>query len=191
MNDYYTYAYLREDLSPYYVGKGRGHRAFTNDRRNKPPCLDRIVLLRENMSEKQAFAHEIEMIKTWGRKDLGTGMLRNLTDGGDGTSGWRMSLEHKAKLLLANLGSKRGKEYCAKLSVRKMGNKYRLGSKLGYETIEKMRLANLGKKLSNDHKAKLSLAHLGKKASDEHKAKISLGVIAWWEVKKGMDRTND
>jgi hypothetical protein len=38
-------------------------------------------------SEEAAFAHEKEMIACYGRRDLNTGTLYNLTDGGEGSSG--------------------------------------------------------------------------------------------------------
>lgn len=102
MNDFYTYAYLREDLSPYYIGKGRGKRAFQARRRiAKPKDRSRIAILRKNMSEEQAFKHECEIIKFFGRKDIGTGLLRNMTNGGEGASGHIWSDEHKANYRLA------------------------------------------------------------------------------------------
>ena len=87
-NDYYTYAYLREDRTPYYIGKGRGKRAYDKQRTIKPPAdKSRILFLKKNLTEAEAFKHEIYMIFVLGRKDLGTGILRNLSNGGEGPSG--------------------------------------------------------------------------------------------------------
>lgn len=86
---FYIYAYLREDGSPYYVGKGSGSRAYSkNGRKTQPPNdKERIVFWHEMLEESEAFALEIFYIKLFGRKDNGTGILRNLTDGGEGASG--------------------------------------------------------------------------------------------------------
>ena len=87
--EYYTYAYLREDGTPYYIGKGKGNRAYDRNRRIKPPKnKNEILILKKNLTEEEAFRHEIYMIDVFGRKDLGNGILRNLTDGGDGVSGY-------------------------------------------------------------------------------------------------------
>jgi hypothetical protein len=84
---YYTYAYLREDRTPYYIGKGKGNRVYETHRRVKPPKdKSRIIFLKQNLTEEEAFKHEIYMIALFGRKDNGTGILRNLTDGGEGVS---------------------------------------------------------------------------------------------------------
>ena len=91
---YYTYGYLRQKDSKiskagtlYYVGKGKGSRAFSHHRNTPvPKDRNRIIFLKENLTEKEAFDHEIEMIKFYGRVDIGTGILRNLTDGGEGPS---------------------------------------------------------------------------------------------------------
>lgn len=98
-NDYYTYAYLREDGTPYYIGKGRGKRAFNKSGRNiSMPPRERIIFLKKGLTEEEAFKHEIYMIAVLGRKDLGTGILYNFTDGGEGTSGWVPSIETKEKI---------------------------------------------------------------------------------------------
>ena len=87
-NDYYTYAYLREDKTPYYIGKGRGKRIYDKRRTIKAPTdKSRILFLKKNLTEAEAFKHEVYMIFVFGRKDLGTGILRNRTNGGDGASG--------------------------------------------------------------------------------------------------------
>lgn len=85
-NYFYVYMYLREDGTPYYVGKGIGNRAYQKNRRLKPPPKNRIII-QDRLTEEQAFQQEIEHIAFYGRKDNGTGMLRNLTDGGEGASG--------------------------------------------------------------------------------------------------------
>lgn len=84
---FYTYAFLREDGTPYYIGKGRGSRAWVKGR-GRPP-KDRIILLKTGLTEEEAFKHEVYMIHLFGRKDIGTGILRNKTNGGDGITGCR------------------------------------------------------------------------------------------------------
>ena len=64
----------------------------------RPPSdLNRILILHTALSEKTAFEYEQKLILFYGRKDLGTGLLRNKTDGGDGPSGWIPSEEWKKK----------------------------------------------------------------------------------------------
>lgn len=85
MNIYYTYAYLREDSTPYYIGKGKGKRAWSKYHRvHLPSDRTRIQIIKDGLSNEEALALEIELIAKYGRKDLGTGILHNQTDGGDG-----------------------------------------------------------------------------------------------------------
>lgn len=113
---YCTYAYLREDGTPYYIGKGTKHRPYSKNRLFKPPSKDRILILKQNLTEEEAFKHEIYMITTLGRKDLGTGILRNLTNGGEGTSGWVPSEETKRKQSDSNKGRVKTPEEMQKIA---------------------------------------------------------------------------
>lgn len=87
-NCFYTYAYFSESGVPYYIGKGKGKRAWNKHGKIPvPENISRIVILKKNLTEGEAFKHEIYMIAVFGRKDKGTGVLLNKTDGGEGGSG--------------------------------------------------------------------------------------------------------
>ena len=106
---YYTYAYLREDKTPYYIGKGYGRRAYKKSKKqgiNLPKDKSRIIFLKQNLTEEEAFKHEIYMIAIFGRKDLGTGILRNKTNGGEGASGIIVSEATRIKMVNNNKNNK-------------------------------------------------------------------------------------
>jgi len=112
---FYTYAYLREDRSPYYIGKGKGDRAYKKYDRTVPLPKDksRILILKKNLTEVEAFRHEVYMIAVYGRKDLGTGILRNMTNGGEGVIGYTM--KEKQRIQLSEYSKNRSKEHRRKL----------------------------------------------------------------------------
>jgi hypothetical protein len=105
---YYTYLWLREDGTPYYVGKGKGNRAYKNDgeRSVRRPKQSARIFVQYWGSEEEAFSMEKFWISLFGRLDLGIGILRNRTDGGDGPSGIVRSVAYLEKQRKRMLGTK-------------------------------------------------------------------------------------
>jgi len=137
--EYYTYAYLREDGTPYYIGKGKAGRINnTLHTIHLPTEKERIIYLKKNLTDEEARNHEIYMIAVLGRKDLGTGILRNMTDGGEGCAGRVLSEETKKKLSDSHKGRKKSEAHRKALSE---AAKKRKASK---ETKEKMSKVFMG-----------------------------------------------
>lgn len=99
MENFFVYAFCRKDGTFYYIGKGTGRRARVKRKNgvNPPRDKSRILILHDNLSESTAFEYERKLIEFYGRKDKGTGILRNMTDGGEGVSGWIPSSEWRKK----------------------------------------------------------------------------------------------
>lgn len=188
-SNFYVYRYNRPDGTPYYIGKGNGRRAFSWNRRIRRPIdRSRIVFVCKDMTEEEAFDLEVSQILRLGRKDLGTGILRNLTGGGEGVSGLVVSEAHRAKisaantgkpqhaatkaaLLKANTGSKRSDEARAKMSAKWVGRV------VSDETRARMSASAIGRSFSDEHRASLKAARQGRVFSDETRAKMSAAQI--------------
>lgn len=127
MTSFYVYAYYEKRVAdPFYVGKGHGNRAFEHleecNRRKRTLFYDKlrtlvnddieIAFLETELSESEALSREMDFIAYFGRRNLRTGCLLNLTDGGEGQSGRIVSPATRALISKSNLGVKR-------LSLRK------------------------------------------------------------------------
>ena len=168
---FYIYAYLRDDGTPYYIGKGKGIRAWKQHSikgkgAHTPTDNSRIFICETNLTELGAFALERRYIRWWGRKDLGTGVLQNMSDGGQGTSGVKktVSEETKQKIGLANAGR------CQSIATRQKRSQSLAGRKPSEESNAKRRAKAVGRILG-PHDV-------------ERRAKNSEAVRQWWAKRK-------
>jgi hypothetical protein len=159
----YVYRHIRKDKNqPFYIGIGSDNkfeRAYSNLGRNK--YWNRITsnteytvdILFDDINWDDACSKEYEFIQLYGRRDLGNGTLCNLTDGGEGAYGRKMSEKTKIALIKSNTGSKKSKETIIKMSKAKIGklksdetklkmSKYRTGKKHSESTIKKLSGSN-------------------------------------------------
>ena len=190
---FYVYVYLREDGSPYYVGKGSNGRWCNKNHRVEVPPPDRVIFPIKDITEEWAHFMEMEFIDQHGRLNDGTGILENLTDGGEGTSGKVTSEATKQKISEANKGKLRSEETKRRISTACLGKKrpqrseehrdkisaHRRGKRHTEETKQKIREIKTGVCVgshTDETKQKISEANKGKPRrplSEEQKRKIS------------------
>ena len=128
---YYVYAYLRKDGTPYYIGKGKRKRAWGNNHSVLVPNDNtKILILEANLTEIGAFALERRMICWYGRKDNGTGILRNRTDGGEGVCGAIFSDETRRRMSLGQKGRIHSEKTKLKMSKAAKGRTFSEKQKL-------------------------------------------------------------
>lgn len=169
--DFYTYIYYDPSRGnePFYVGKGIGNRAwghlkrkdkhqFTNRLKSmKAQGASPVIGLYSGLDEEFAYFLEEELIAHFGRKDINTGTLLNMNDGGKGgMSGYKPTPEHIEKMRLGRLGKKR--------------------SPLTDEQKKHLSSVNKGKKRSEEARKNIAEGQkgkVGKPHSEESKRKIS------------------
>jgi hypothetical protein len=141
MNNFYVYEHWRTDKDLcFYVGKGRGKRAYNMSNRNfyhkaiqKKLSISgfaiEIKIVKSGIEEQAAFDLERIRIEFW----RGTGAdLANFTNGGEGKSGAH-SKDHRNKISKALLGKKKSSNVTASVIA---SNKRRIGSKHAPRSVE-------------------------------------------------------
>lgn len=156
---YYTYGHYKANSKElFYIGKGKTNRAYEKDSRSD--FWNSVVkkhgytveIFANWESEKDAFLHEKFLIECF--HDLTK--LCNLTDGGDGCSGYVWSDEQKSKLK-GRLPHNTGKEWSE--DIKNKISKAQKGRERGPHTkkhSEKIAKALAGKPKSENHLKKMS-----------------------------------
>ena len=174
--DFYVYMMLRPDGRPCYVGKGKRNR-YLDMNRGYNPHLHRIikqaggklrsVKIRENLTEAQAMDFERLTIALLGREHNG-GILVNVTDGGDGVSGWIASPDTRARMSAAGRGRPKSPAHRAKIG--------RPGRVMTPESRAKMKASAAARWARPEERAKVALFHAS--MADEQKAERARTIAA-------------
>lgn len=124
---FYVYRHRRADNNKiFYVGKGKYNSNPRYKNQNYQRAYDKVLrsdfwkniikktdytveIVAENLCEEEAFELEILLISEYGRRCSKKGFLCNLTDGGDGASGYKFTPEQKENLSVSKSKLKKDK----------------------------------------------------------------------------------
>jgi group I intron endonuclease len=181
---YYLYRHIRLDKNePFYIGIGTINnekyyrRAFLKANRStlwtniKNKTKYKVDIILEDPSLDFIKQKEIEFIKLYGRIDLKTGTLANLTDGGDGGHNWKPTIEQLNKMSESHKGEKNG------FYSKKHSEETKLKMEINRRSNVKENNPFYGKKHSKESLIKMSKSQIGKVIKIETKMKVSRPVI--------------
>ena len=197
---WYVYAYFTPwNVQPCYVGKGKSGRWLAHEKageRHSNSFFAELfvtarvigvkllpIKIREGLTEDEAIATEMALIRAIGRLDQGTGPLVNLTDGGEGMSGHvpsEATRKKKSKIAMGHPVSAEVREILrgAHLGVAPWNKNKKTGA-LTSEHREKLKAAKavLGYKFSEEHRKRLSEANSHRICSDKTKEKMRVAAL--------------
>ena len=194
---YYVYLWIREDRTPYYVGKGKEYRAYVKHIWGKrwisPPPKDRIVIVKYFDNEEESYLFEEWLISTYRRKSEG-GILINRSIGGKNRASLIRSQEEKEKLRVKSVKkykqSEKGRETHKKWveenkeRVKEIKKKYRDNNreKLNEKGRNSKTKKELDKKWREQNKEKMKKYH--KQYSEKNKEKLREYGRQYYQKKK-------
>ena len=203
-----VYRHIRLDNGlPFYIGIGKKEeRAYSKNGRSQywhkivKKCGFEVEILFDDISYEMAKIKEIEFIKLYGRANINSGILCNLTDGGQGCLGYKHSAESLIKIgeksknrfksvEQINKWKEKRKEYKISQTTKDKIRKTLLGVSHTEERKKNQRDAKLGFIISEETKIKISTALKGKKKppiTDEHRKNLSISHFG----KKGILSSN-
>lgn len=204
--NFYVYILFRLDTgAPFYVGKGcrdRQSATLREDRRNKhkQSIIEKMralnldvpaIRIADGISEDQAFEIEIALIAAIGRR-RDCGPLANMTDGGEGPSGFTHTAEARQKISEAGRRrvlspatlekmskSQKGRtfspEHREKLRAKLKG--FGRGRQVSESTRMKLSAVNKGRQRTAEQRKKNGDARKGKPLSEAHKARLRQAAV--------------
>jgi hypothetical protein len=157
----FIYRHIRLDKNePFYIGISSNesyNRAYCKYKRNSywnnivKKTNYKVEIMLDNITWEEAIEKEIEFIKLYGRKNNNTGILCNLTNGGEGTVGYIIKEETRKKRSIA-LSGVNNPNYNKPFPdwQKEINRKARLGVKHSNETINKIRIAHCKKVINTE-----------------------------------------
>jgi len=184
---YYVYQHRRNDTNAvFYVGKGKGYRCNQKTGRNiywhrvadkHGYSVEKVLM---DLDEDLALLAEYELIDQYKRLNFA---LSNLSEGGQGTSGYKFTPEQIENVKAAHVGKKHSAETKAKMSAAKKGKPpnntgkvYKMKEPMPLELRLKLGEQRRGRVMSEESSRKKSLATKGRALSETNRANIKL---AW------------
>ena len=171
-NVFYVYLHRRKtDNKVFYVGKGKGKRAYSKASRSQwwNSVADKhemtVEIVFDNLSEDDAFQIEKDTILEFRYFEH---PLVNLTDGGEGMSGYKPYEEQRKRVSEKMQGREITAEHRLKISESNKGKKR--------TEVQRKRMSeiNTGKKITAEHRLKISESNKGKKRTPEQRVTMKV-----------------